>query len=95
MTTDIYIATTHFKSIAEAIAALKPCPFFGVVTPDQVMMTLAEFGVLPEIIRADVERVARIDAEIEARKLSDAISKPVANEQLAPFSAPAKTLLLN
>ncbi|MDB5616175.1 hypothetical protein [Tardiphaga sp.] len=95
MTTDIYIATARFERIAAEIAALEPCPLFGVVTADQVKMALAENDVLPEIIRADVERAARRDDQIEARKQSDAISSPVADEQLEPISAAAKTLLLN
>ncbi|QDM32698.1 hypothetical protein FNL55_16080 [Tardiphaga sp. vice352] len=65
--TDVYIGTARFERIAEAIAALEPCPFFGVLTADQIMMALAENDVLPEIIRADVERAALVDAEIGAR----------------------------
>ncbi|QDM17665.1 hypothetical protein [Tardiphaga sp. vice278] len=69
MTTETYIDTARFHGAAEAIAALEPCWFHGVVTRDQVMMTLVEFGVLPEIIRADVVRAALADAEIEACRL--------------------------
>lgn len=69
MTTETFINTARLERIAEAIAALEPCPFRGVVTADQIKMTMAEFDLLPEIIRADVEHAARADAEIEARNL--------------------------
>jgi hypothetical protein len=54
--TDVYIDTGRFERIAIAIAALEPCPFFGVVTADQVKMALGEHGdIWPEAIRADAE----------------------------------------
>jgi hypothetical protein len=95
MTTPTYFETAHFVRLAKEIAALKPGLFFDAVTPDQIMMTLVENDLLPENIRADVKRAARIDAEIEASKSSAAISGPVADEQLGPVLEPAKTVLLN
>lgn len=54
---EIYIATARENRIAEAIAALTPCPFHGYITADQVKMVLGEVGnIWPESIRGDVDR---------------------------------------
>lgn len=72
--TDVYIDTARFEGIAKAIAALEPCPFFGVVTADQVKIALGEHGdIWPDSIRADVEQAVRVDAEMKAREQSGAI----------------------
>lgn len=48
----IYVADAAFKSLAEALAGLEPCPFAGRVTADQVMIALAEVGrIVPECSR--------------------------------------------
>lgn len=39
-----YIDTQKFHAVAEAIAALKPCAFAGVVTADQVKIALGEIA---------------------------------------------------
>jgi len=38
----IYFENESFNGAARAIAALKPCPFAGVVTVDQVKIALGE-----------------------------------------------------
>ena len=54
---EIYIATARENRIAEAIAALTPCPFHGRITPDQVKIVLGEVGnIWPESIRGDADR---------------------------------------
>jgi hypothetical protein len=53
--TDVYIGSERFERIAEAIAALEPCPFFGVLTADQVKMALGEHGdIWPDSIRRHI-----------------------------------------
>jgi len=55
--TEIYIATARENRIAEAIAALEPCPFHGCITSDQVKIVLGEVGdIWPESIRCDADR---------------------------------------
>jgi hypothetical protein len=54
---EIYIATARENRIAEAIAALEPCPFRGRITTDQVKIVLGEVGnIWPESIRSDADR---------------------------------------
>jgi predicted amidohydrolase len=46
-----YIKTKLFNRAAAKIAALKPCPFAGVVTVDQVKLALGEcLDIWPESI---------------------------------------------
>ena len=54
---EIYIATARENHIAEAIAALEPCPFHGRITTDQVKIVLGEVGnIWPASIRCDADR---------------------------------------
>lgn len=42
------------RSTADAIAALRPCPFAGKITPDQILTVLGEVGnIWPTAILAD------------------------------------------
>ncbi len=41
---EIYLETSRLNQMAEAIAALEPCPFTGKVTADQVKLVLGERG---------------------------------------------------
>ena len=41
------LQTEQFERVAEKIAALEPCPFFGVVTADQVKIALVELDIIP------------------------------------------------
>jgi hypothetical protein len=55
---EIYIATARENRIAEAIAALTPCPFHGRVTADQVKIVLGEVGnIWPASIRTEPNRL--------------------------------------
>jgi hypothetical protein len=57
--TETYIASARFERIAEAIAALEPCAFRGVVTADQIKMALGEHGdIWPGCIRGDADRTS-------------------------------------
>ena len=54
---EIYIATARENRIAEAIAALEPCPFHGRITTDQIKIVLGEVGnIWPASIRCDADR---------------------------------------
>jgi hypothetical protein len=51
---EIYVATARENRIAEAIAALTPCPFHGYITADQVKIVLGEVGdIWPASIECD------------------------------------------
>lgn len=42
--TEIYIERSRLHAIADAIAALEPCPFTGTITRDQIVLALGEHG---------------------------------------------------
>lgn len=63
MTLDHFVPSENITRAAEAIADLKPCPFAGRVTPDQIIAALGEYGsIWPETIRPDLIRCAVEDA---------------------------------
>lgn len=41
---EIYLENNRLNQLAEAIAAIAPCPFTGKVTADQVKLVLGEKG---------------------------------------------------
>lgn len=41
---EVYLETSRLNQMAEAIAALEPCPFAGRVTADQIKLVLGEKG---------------------------------------------------
>lgn len=41
---EVYLETSRLNQMAEAIAALEPCPFAGRVTADEVKLVLGEKG---------------------------------------------------
>lgn len=53
---EVYIENTRLNQMAEAIAALEPCPFTGKVTADQIKLILGQRGniwplsILPDAI---------------------------------------------
>lgn len=57
---EVYLETSRLNQMAEAIAALEPCPFTGRVTADQVKLVLGERGniwplsILPDALCGDV-----------------------------------------
>lgn len=52
--TATYIRTEAFQRLADKIAALEPCPFYGYVTPDQIKMALGEHGnIWPTSVHAE------------------------------------------
>lgn len=55
MQDDHYVPDDQILPAAEAIAKLEPCPIFGVVTRDQVLLTLGEFGIWAEHSRPEGE----------------------------------------
>jgi hypothetical protein len=52
---DHYVPNDQLLPAAEAIAKLEPCPLLGVVTRDQVLLTLGEFGIWPQHSRPEEE----------------------------------------
>lgn len=51
---EVYLNTERFNSLAEKLAAIKPCMLAHGVTIDQIKLALGEHGdVWPECIRAD------------------------------------------
>ena len=54
---EIYIPTARENRIAEAIAALEPCPVHGRITTDQVKIVLGEVGnIWPAAVKRDRRR---------------------------------------
>jgi hypothetical protein len=54
---EIYVSTENYRSAAEAIAGLEPCPVHGDITADQVKIAIGEAGnIWPESIRGDADR---------------------------------------
>ncbi len=55
MRPDYFVPDEPLFRAANAIANLKPCPFAGRLTPDQIIAALGEIGdIWPLSIRADV-----------------------------------------
>lgn len=61
-----YISTPDYDRLVDALANLKPCPFEGRITADQIKIALGELGdVWPASILPDVLQSAeRIDDNI-------------------------------
>lgn len=52
---EIYIDRSRLHILADAIAALEPCPFTGTITRDQIVVALGEHGnIWPTSILLDV-----------------------------------------
>jgi hypothetical protein len=69
MNEDIYLHHDRYIRLVEAVANLKPCPFAGSITPDQIKAALGEFGeIWPIEIYGDVI-IARL--EQRAMKIRD------------------------
>ena len=63
MATDIFVSDYRFNRLADAIADLPPCPFYGRVTTDQIKHVLGVVGdVWPISIAAHMIRDAVEDA---------------------------------
>jgi hypothetical protein len=62
---EIYLDDARLFALADAIAAIRPCPFAGRVTRDQIIVALGEHGdvwpssILPELIRDSAESQER------------------------------------
>lgn len=53
--TEIYIDRSRLHTLADAIAALRPCPFTGTITRDQIVLAIGEHGnIWPVSLLADV-----------------------------------------
>lgn len=58
---ELYLDDARLFAIADAIAAIRPCPFAGRVTRDQIVVALGEHGdiwplsILPDVIRDGAE----------------------------------------